>query len=390
MHVISYASAAQVDGQLSILMTAGQSLGNGVSPGGSAVSLTQPHDNKTLTAVDGTLTGLTEPAFALASGAVETILSGCANLLSELIGGESNARSYPFVGFSAAVPGAAYSVIEKGGSGTAFASSVNVVTHLCTLATGGANVKAILFVHGEADHQLGTADYDDDIADIQSDYDTDLSAVTGQAGVIPLFLCQMSSWTAYDDTTSLIPIAQRAAATAGANVHLVCPKYHLTYVDGVHLVPESYRQLGEHYAVALYDELYGDGWQPLEPVSVSRTGAVVTVTFNVPSGGTLVLDDTTVDDPGDYGFEYADNGDGNSVSIASVALDGTDAVAVTLSDTPTGTGQKIRYAYTGTAGNDAGPATGPRGCLRDDDARYTSRHGYALYNWCVHFEEAIS
>jgi hypothetical protein len=245
-------------------------------------------------------------------------------------------------------------------------------------------------IHGESDAAAGTIDYDDKIAEFATDYDGDIRAITGQAGAVPLFLCQVSSWTYWDLTTSAIPIYQRTAATINANIHLVCPKYHLPYTDELHLTADGYSQLGEHYAVAIFNELWGSGWQPLEPTSVSRTGAVITATFNVPSGGTLVLDDTSIDDPGNYGFEYVDAGDGNSVSISGVALNGTDSVDITLSDTPTGTAQKLRYAYTGTSGNGGGATTGPRGCLRDEDDRYISRYGYNLYNWCVHFEESIA
>jgi hypothetical protein len=68
----------------------------------------------------------------------------------------------------------------------------------------------------------------------------------------------------------------------------------------------------------------GDGRQRCEPVSVAD-GAVVTCDLRTV-GGTLVLDDTTVDDPGDYGFEYAGHCRRQQCEHCEVALDGTDAV----------------------------------------------------------------
>lgn len=386
MHVITYTSDTVQDERIRAIFVTGQSLGNGSSPGQATLTTVQPYRNTMPSAMDGILTGLHEPVYSPESGAVETIISSCLNLLSRLIepGTPSGAA---LTGFAVARNGAAMSVIDQGATGP-YANSLAIMAHLRTLSRAGVEAAAVLLVHGEADHQLGTTGYDALVGNLAADYDTDLRGVTGQAGAVPLFLCQTSSWTHYGDATSLIPVAQRAASHTYAGVHLVGPKYHLPYVDGVHLMPAGYRQLGEHYAVALYDQIWGAGWQPLEPVEVSRVGAVITARFHVPSGGGLALDTTRVSNPGNYGFEYTDST--GSASIASVALAGADTVTVTLNTTPTGANKRLRYAYTGVAGNDGGPDTGPRGCLRDGDTRYASRYGYALYNWAVHFEEAVS
>ena len=50
--------------------------------------------------------------------------------------------------------------------------------------------------------------------------------------------------------------------------------------------------------------------------------------------------------------------------------------------------RRLRYAFTGIANARGGPTSGPRGNLRDSDAT-PSRNGYALYNWCIHFDEAV-
>jgi len=391
VHVISYKSAAQYDGTLRVLFATGQSLGNGFVRYSGAVSTTQPYSNLTLNA-HGVLGDLTEPCYHTEDGTVETILSGCCNLLSELLAdlNGTNENDEQFAGFTVAKNGAQMSVIEKGGSGANYQDTLDTVTYLDNISTGGAQVIASILIHGEADDVYATNNYDDLIATMADDYDADLRAITSQTQVIDLFLCQMSSWTFNNNTTSIIPGLQWDASKDNANVHLVTPKYHLPYDDGIHLTAEGYRQLGEHYAKAIFAEVWGSGWTPLQPVTCTRSGAVVTLTFDIPATA-LVLDTTTVNNPGNYGFEWYDAGDGNSVTISSVALAESDTeVDITLSDTPTGTGQQVRYAYTGTSGNDAGATTGARGCLRDNDIGTTSRHGYGLYNWCIHFAMDVS
>jgi hypothetical protein len=170
-------------------------------------------------------------------------------------------------------------------------------------------------------------------------------------------------------------------------VILVGAKYHLPYAsDGLHLSNEGYRHMGEDYAKAYRRVvLQGEKWEPVRPKSVSRTGAVVTVEMHAPSPP-LVLDTTLVSDPGNYGFEWKD--DGPTPKIVKVDVTPPTTVVVVLESVPTGANKRLRYAFTGTAGALGGPQTGPRGNLRDSDPT-TSRHGYALYNWCIHFDEPV-
>lgn len=71
-----------------------------------------------------------------------------------------------------------------------------------------------------------------------------------------------------------------------------------------------------------------------------------------------------------------------------MAVTAPDTVQITLASAPTGTNRRLRYAFTAAALVNAGPTTGPRGNLRDSDTT-PSRHGYALFNWCVHFDEPL-
>lgn len=252
-------------------------------------------------------------------------------------------------------------------------------------------VRAFTNVHGESDHAEKTATYARDLAEWQADVERDVQAITGQREPVPMLHTQMSSFTRMmkGTETSEIPGAQLAASVASdGKIVLVGPKYHLPYAkDGVHLSNEGYRHMGEDYAKAYRRVVLEHGrWEPLRPVAIARDGKVLTVRFAVPSPP-LVLDTTLVRDPGDYGFEYTDSA-ASSPRIASVELAGPDAVTITLSAEPAGDDRRLRYAFTGTKGARSGPETGARGNLRDSDPT-PSRHGFPLYNWCVHFDEPV-
>lgn len=165
---------------------------------------------------------------------------------------------------------------------------------------------------------------------------------------------------------------------------MVGPKYMLDFLsnNGGHPTNVAYQRMGEYYAKAYRRViLEGGTWEPLRPISVSRTSNVITVRFIAPVLP-LAIDTTRVALRTNYGFEYS-----GPETITSVALSGSDTVAVTLSAEPTTAG-RIRYAYTANLPSISGRLTGPRGNLRDSDTT-PSRYGYSLHNWCVHFDEAV-
>ena len=226
----------------------------------------------------------------------------------------------------------------------------------------------------------------------QSDYQTDIKAITGQTGTIPMFVAQSSAWTApsYGDSWASSPFYALADSLSNpGRIILVTPEYFLPHnsADGVHLTPTAFHQLAEYFAKA-YNKviLSGSAWSPLRPTTIALSGSVITVNFT-GNVGNLVLDTTLVSDPGNYGFTYSDST--SSASISSVALTSATTVQVTLNQAPTGSSQMLGYANNGTLGNFGGPTTGPRGCLRDSDATPDLFSTTPLYNWCVHFNYAI-
>ena len=372
-----------------ILIT-GQSLSEGVAS--NVVTTEQPYDNLMfVTGVRAGGTGLDAfvPLIETASGdgRGETIASGSANLLHELI--EPQGLAMRVLASVHGVSGQPYSALMKGT--VAYANGMAQVAAGASLSTAMGDtsaVRAVAVIHGETDHINGNALYDQNLLQWQLDYETDVQAATGQTLPVPMFYCQMSSFTAYGSSSSAIPLLQLAARDARPDRMIVVgPKYFLPYSDGVHLTGDGERWLGQYYAKA-FARVLVDGlpWLPLQPVTVTREGAVITIAFDVPVPP-LVLDETSVSNPGNYGFVYADDS-GAPPAIASVELVDDVTVAVTLAAEPVGPNGRIRYALDGIGGQPAGAMTGARGNLRDSDAT-TSRFAYPLYNWAVHFEAAV-
>jgi hypothetical protein len=379
------------------VLSTGQSLSVGAQ-GAPALSLEQPYDNLMFAGGVAAVSNLT--AFApLVEGvdpAVETMSSALANLVTQMAREEvlqyqpAGEQTHDLFLSLHGVGGVAYAGLAKGTQPYANGMAQLSAAHsLMLIETRSHVVRAVTTVHGESDHVAGNTDYEANLVQWQADYQADAQAATLQTEPVPLLQTQMSSWTHYGQAHSIIPAAQLAASENNPEtIIMVGPKYALPYAaDGVHLTNEGYRQMGEYYAKAYRRTvLEAEPWLPLAPRQISRAGAIITVSFRVPAPP-LVLDTTLVSNPGGYGFEYVDQS-GNAPVITTVELAGEDSVTITLSSVPTGTGARLRYAFTGVPNAPAGATTGPRGNLRDSDAT-ASPNGYPLYNWCVHFDREV-
>jgi hypothetical protein len=379
---------------LNHVLSTGQSLSVGAT-GSPPLSTTQPFAN--LMFAQGVIPGgtaLTKLVPLVESG-VETMSSGLCNDATKvarevLFKGMTAPRNDHVVLLSAhGIGGIPYSGLKKGTA--AYANGLAQVTAAKAIADATKRtyvVRVVTTVHGESDHVAGNLTYDKDLLQWQSDYETDDKAITGQTTSIPMLQTQMSSFTKYGQATSPIPQLQLDATRAsGGKVVLVGPKYTSTYSgDGVHLTNAGYREMGEYYAKAYRQVvLEKRPWLPLGPKTITRLGTTLTVTFDVPTPP-LVLDTTLVSDPGSFGFEVVDSG--KAAKIASVVLADATTVKIVLAAAPAGA-VRLRYAFTGIAGAPAGPKTGARGNLRDSDATLSAYGTTKLYNWCVHFDQAV-
>lgn len=371
------------------ILSTGQSLSVGVAST-PALTTTQPYSNLMLTGGAGGI-GAGGSFTPLVESSVETISSSMANTITANDTGNDFDVAVSLHGVS----GYTYSQLKKGTG--PYNTGMTQVTNAksAAIALGRTSrVIGVTTIHGETDNYNGVsgATYQGYLEEWQNDYETDAKAITGQTGTIPLFLDQMSSFmSSYaNDATSEIPIYQLYAAEDNpGKIVLVAPKYFFNYSDRHHLTGASSRWLGEYYGKVIKKVVIDhESWRPLSPDSAVRTGNIIYANFHVPSGS-LTFDTTLVSARTNYGFEYYDST--ASATISSVEIVDSDTVKVTLSGTPTGANQRLRYAYTGVPGTNTGAqnAGSAAGNLRDTDS-YPSLYGNTLYNWAVHFDEEVT
>jgi len=377
----------------------GQSLANGWD-GDPPLSVAQPYSNLMF---NGSVAPGSAPANLAslvpliensvpAGSAVETHCSAFANLVTALA--IAAGKTHAAVMFDHAVAGDPYSALRCGT--VPYNNGVAQMNALKTLAVAASKTyltRAVLVVHGEEDHATLNPSYATDVCRWQSDYEIDIQRLLGQTERVPLIQMQFSSWTCYGASgpTSLIPYAQIAATLTRPNsIMLAAPGYPIPYspIDGVHRQNVGYQRQGEYMAKAYWYAIStGLPWIPIRVLKVERTGAVVTVTWNLPPWTTtLSFDTVNVTDPnGQYGFEFDDGG--TPIAIDASVIVGTNQTRHTLHSVPSGVNMRFRYAYTGTPGAHAGPTTGPRGCLKAATS-VVSLLGYSLDDWACHTDEA--
>ena len=264
------------------------------------------------------------------------------------------------------------------------------------------HVVGVTNMHGESDDAAGVSaeTYKSYLVEWQRDYETDVKAVTGQTGTVPMFTCQQSSFSSdyIHHTHPVVTLAQLAAAEENpGKIFLVGPKYFLNYGDQLHLDETNDGRFGsklwsEYYAKVV-DAVFNQHvqWKPLSPRDIVRSGAHIYVRFHIPHRATKVVFDTTnVSAMPNMGFEYADST--TSATISDVSIVSDDTVRITLNKTPTGTNQRVMYAYTGVINSQTGAhgAGSPKGNVRDDDRSVaTFDNSVRLYNWLVHFAKPM-
>ncbi len=281
---------------------------------------------------------------------------------------------------------------QSGVNGRAYAATLietQAITRLAKAAGKTYGVGAIIIVHGECD--AGNSNYESDMHQLWSDYNTDISAITGQTQKIQMLVSQQNS----TDDRSASTLAQWKIGVDYPN-DIVCagPKYQYPSADGAHETTDGYQQLGEKFGQVYYQRIVlGDNWQPLQPLSVTSSGQVITVRFHVPVQP--LVWETTFQAPHQSVTEWK-NGKGfevrtssGRVTINSVAITG-DSVQITCgSDVATGT--FVDYALTADASVMSTPFSGLTrwGLLRDSDPFVGAITKKAQPNYCVAFEMTV-
>jgi hypothetical protein len=290
------------------------------------------------------------------------------------------------------------SVIQKGATdtgttGRAYAASLFEVAAIARLAKAQGKsygVGAVVLTAGESD--AASATFETDMLALWSNYNHDLPPLTGQTFAIPMLLSQQHSNPMDAGSTSSGTLAQwKIGVDHPGDVICTGPKYQYSYVsDYTHLINKDYERLGEKDAQVFYQRVVlGDAWQPLQPTGASRSGRVITVSFNVPVAP--LTWDTTLPAPHQAsntawaqgkGFEVS-NGTA-PITISGVAIAGNTVQITVATDLPA-SGVTVAYALTA----DAAPRTNGTvrwGLLHDSDPFVGYLTGMPGQNYAVAFQ----
>lgn len=366
----------------------GQSLSLGTY---SAILTTQyAVANRAFTIAVGLRQSDSAQAAVLASGSVLPLKPLASNLQeaphAQLCAGLARHRDLPAdAGVIGSCHGVGATTIQNLYKGTVPYSNLMTAVAQCkadATAKGlGYSVPYVDWIQGEANTNGSKGAYLTALLLMQSDLSVDIGAISGDSNV-PLVLCQTSSWTTKNVTTSYVPFEQlQVALESPGKFYCVGPKYWLDYhTDGVHLTAKGSIQLAAVRRAAGAAAIARQPWLPTHCTKAVRAGAVVTLSFHTPLGP-LVSDVINVTDPGNLGIRWIDST--NSATITGVKVNDNNTVTLTLSDIPTGSDPRIGIADVGVSGALGGPASGPRACIRDSNTELDV-FGSPFYNWTCH------
>jgi hypothetical protein len=279
---------------------------------------------------------------------------------------------------------------ESGVNGRAFEATLietRAIKRLADAANKTFGVGAIIITHGECD--AGNSNYEADLVQLWTDYNTDLKAITGQTQSIALLVSQQN---AINDRSASTFAQWRVGVNHPDDITCIGPKYQYESSDATHLVTDGYRALGEKYGQVYFERvILGRPWQPLQPTGVAREGRVITVTFHVPVPP--LTWETTFQTPhggtpawqAGKGFEVRSGS--SAISIDSVEIAG-DTVQITCASDLPATGVTVGYATLAESSPMATPFPGTTrwGQLRDSDPFIGSSTQKAQPNFAVAFE----
>ncbi|WP_263795083.1 hypothetical protein [Klebsiella oxytoca] len=243
-------------------------------------------------------------------------------------------------------------------------------------------VPVMVLIHGNQNAAAGTSisSYRTAMETLRAHYESVINAATGETQSLHMFVGQLSNTIPYGGTagstkTNNIGIAQYQEARDNALIHLASAQYARPYSDGEHLTSAGYRTEGEVIGSVVGGWLNDSAKSSLVPIESDVVQSGTTITIPVAGCvGDLVIDTARVTDPGNYGFVLT------GATIASVAVSGSGTAAkIVITKTDSTAATAISYASQGIAGQNPGPVTGSRGCIRDSQSG-SSLSDLPLYN----------
>lgn len=248
----------------------------------------------------------------------------------------------------------------------------------------GFEVRAVIWTQGEN----STAAYADDLRQLIDAVQTDIVAITGQSRLPEFMIRQVSGadggLPARESAQGQFIVARERL---GRGVTMIGPLYQGALSDHHHYTTESRMMFADIAGLAMEALRRGEVYQPVWPLSITRSGRIIDVRFNVRGSG-LRFDRDRMPPTTSEGFRFEDAT--GQVPIESVDILGTDTVRITLDYIPAGTGGTLSYAmYDQALAN----FPGPRGTVYSQEDGVSSvygRLGYAVpmqpRHYAVRFE----
>lgn len=283
------------------------------------------------------------------------------------------------------------------------------------------SVPILCWTQGEEDYRAGgvasqyntgiyiPTEYSNKLITLLDDLNVDIKAITGQVDDVKMVMYQVASHNPYGRYPR-IAIEQLKAAILDKRIILAKTMYDVEYnpADNVHAPNKTYRNMGNHYGISIFDAIINDNHRlPIYPVKSQIVGNILYLQFHVPVKP-LQFDETWVSPlaDGKKGFnlvtvmnEYTTAATiaSSPTTITNVEIISSDTVKITMSGVPV-TGTRLTYGVNGTGsdvinGNTStgirrsGRTEGARGNLRDSQTYFNPVSNYFnLYNWTPIFE----
>ena len=229
-------------------------------------------------------------------------------------------------------------------------------------------VRAFVIRHGESDYHNPL--YAGQLNTLHTNLNAKFKGLTGQSEDSVMIQAQASF-----ETERISAFQQYYACRQNPNIVIASPTYPFPH-SANHLTNVGHRAFGWYAGKAAAAIYLGTDWSGLQPVGVSRVGAVIRVR-TIGRVGALVKDvSQSWGAITNSGMEYSD--DTSSASISTVNFDGNDIV-ITLTAVPTGGDRRIKYATTQYYGN-----------IRDSDPTLAPDGTTVLPNWLQHFDLPVT
>ena len=287
------------------------------------------------------------------------------------------------------------SAIELSQGGAYFSRLEAAIDKIAALAFSGGygvSILPLVYCQGEADTNPGMdpeAWYHSIEAGIRLPLEAYAQEAFGYPVKVVVLMTQVASHEYYGITEPVI--AEQVLVMCQNDPHYVFAgaMYQYQYGDGGGVGSHLADEVEVKWAGAMVGrkaQSVARGVEPgfLNPLRAWLQGARdILIEYDVPVEP-LVLDDTSVDDPGNYGFEVIRADTGASLTLNAVLVAGRRQVRLRLSADAPATDLHVRYAWSGGATSvDAGRTTGSRGCLRDSgtDTFTISATPKELWEW---------